>query len=267
VSCVVSAAGRHAPPEVECFALQLGISAALAKGCQRLVVISDSLPAVESLFNVELQSGQVFSLDCCCTVGPWLAGDLECSVHLWFMPSRMEWGTQKAAHDIVMSLKIAVGRRPWTSHNFLCQHADIEALKDWCELFKDPSYRGHSFLDLFFFFFNSTIYNAVLDCSPWEDIQTMRKLRLRYAVPVYVLPKALVPSLAGKRGQAHEFPWMMSPLRAGCAVEPSQLGQHQTTMHHRIVLIVFPSRNPTQGWGSCQMVLLHCKPPPPEEGG
>jgi hypothetical protein len=148
VSRVVSAAGRHAPPEVERFALQLGISAALAKGCQRLVVISDSLPTVESLFSVELRSGQIFSLDCCRAVGPWLAGDPECSVHLWFVPSRMEWGMQKAAHDVVVSLKIAVGRRPRTSRDFLCQCADVEASKDWCGLFKDSSYHGHSFLDL-----------------------------------------------------------------------------------------------------------------------
>jgi hypothetical protein len=97
---------------------------------------------------VELQSGQIFSLDCCRAVGPWLAGDPERSVHLWFVPSRMEWGVQKAAHDIVMSLKIAVGRRPQTSRDFLRQCADIEASKDWCELFKDPSYCRHSFLDL-----------------------------------------------------------------------------------------------------------------------
>jgi hypothetical protein len=135
-------------PEVECFVLQLGISAALAKGCQKLVVISDSLPAVESLFSVELRSGQIFSLDCCRAVGPWLAGDPERSVHLWFVPSRMEWGAQKAAHDVVVSLKIAVGRRPRTSCDFMCQCADFEASKDWCELFKDPSYHGHSFLDL-----------------------------------------------------------------------------------------------------------------------
>jgi hypothetical protein len=82
VGRVVSAAGRRAPPEVERFALQLGISAALAKGCQKLVVISDSLPVVESLFSVELWSGQIFSLDCCRAVGPWLAGDPERSVHL-----------------------------------------------------------------------------------------------------------------------------------------------------------------------------------------
>jgi hypothetical protein len=103
---------------------------------------------VESLFSVELRSGQIFSLDCCCAVGPWLTGDPECSVHLWFVPSCMEWGAQKAAHDNVVSLKIAVGRHPRTSRDFLRQRADIEASKDWCELFKDPSYRGHSFLDL-----------------------------------------------------------------------------------------------------------------------
>jgi hypothetical protein len=148
VGRVVSAAGRHAPSEVERFALQLGISAALAKGCQKLVVISDSLPAVESLFSVELRLGQIFSLDSCHAVGPWLAGDPERSVHLWFVPSRMEWGAQKAAHDAVVSLKIAVGRCPRTSRDFLLHRANVEASKDWCELFKDPSYCGHSFLDL-----------------------------------------------------------------------------------------------------------------------
>jgi hypothetical protein len=103
------------------------------------VVVRSQEAMVESLFSVELRSGQIFSLDCCRTVGPWLAGDPERSVHLWFVPSRMEWGAQKAAHDIVVSLKIAVGRRPWTSHDFLRQRADVEASKDWCKLFKDPS--------------------------------------------------------------------------------------------------------------------------------
>jgi hypothetical protein len=60
----------------------------------------------------------------------------------------MEWGAQKAAHDVVVSLKIAVGRRLRMSRDFLHHRADIEASKDWCELFKDPTYHGHSFLDL-----------------------------------------------------------------------------------------------------------------------
>jgi hypothetical protein len=136
------------PPEVEHFALQLGISAALAKGCQRLVIFSDSLPAVKSLFDVELRSGQIFSLDACRAVGPWLAGDPDRSIHLWFVPSRLEWGVQKQAHDAAVALKIAVGRRPRTSRDFMLQRFDVEATKAWHEKFKDPSYRGHSFLDL-----------------------------------------------------------------------------------------------------------------------
>jgi hypothetical protein len=80
--------------------------------------------------------------------GPRLAGDPERSVHLWFMPSHMEWGAQRAAHDAVVSLKIAVGRCPRTSRDWLRQRADVEASKYWCELFKDLSYCGHSFLDL-----------------------------------------------------------------------------------------------------------------------
>jgi hypothetical protein len=41
-----------------------------------------------------------------------------------------------------------------------------------------------------FFFFESKIYNIVLERSPWEDIQTMRKLRLRYAVPILCTTKS-----------------------------------------------------------------------------
>jgi hypothetical protein len=67
--------------------------------------------------------------------------------------------SQEAMHDAVMSLKIAVGRRLQTSHDFLRQRANVEASKDWCELF------------FFFFFFKSTIYYAVLDRSPRQTIQ------------------------------------------------------------------------------------------------
>jgi hypothetical protein len=70
------------------------------------------------------------------------------SVHLWFIPSCLEWGVQKQAHDAAIALKIAVGRRPCTSRNVMLQCFDIEATKAWHEKFKDPSYHGHSFLDL-----------------------------------------------------------------------------------------------------------------------
>jgi hypothetical protein len=55
---------------------------------------------------------------------------------------------QKQAHDAAVALKIAVGRCPRTSRNFMLQRFDVEASKAWHERFKDPSYRGHSFLDL-----------------------------------------------------------------------------------------------------------------------
>jgi hypothetical protein len=90
-SCCVGS-GETCPPEVERFALQLGISAALAKGCQKLVVISDSLPAVESLFSIELWSGQIFSLDCCRAVGPWLG-----------------WGPRAVCSPLVRALPYGVG--------------------------------------------------------------------------------------------------------------------------------------------------------------
>jgi hypothetical protein len=135
-------------PSQECFALQLGISAALAKGCQKLVVFSDSLPVVKLLFDVELRSGQTFSLNACHVVGPWLAGNPDRSVHLWFVPSCLEWGMQKQAHDATVSLKIAVGRCLCTSCDFMLQRCDVEATKAWHKRFKDPSYCGHSFLDL-----------------------------------------------------------------------------------------------------------------------
>jgi Reverse transcriptase-like len=75
VDCVISAAGRRTPPEVERFALQLGISAALSRGCQRLVVFLDSMPAVETLLDTSPQSGQIFSLDACKAIHTWFARD------------------------------------------------------------------------------------------------------------------------------------------------------------------------------------------------
>jgi Reverse transcriptase (RNA-dependent DNA polymerase)/Reverse transcriptase-like len=77
---VVTAAGKCTPEEVECFSLQIGISAALSQGCSQLVVFSDSASAVETLLDPVPHSGQVFSLDACKAVRPWLAGDEACTL-------------------------------------------------------------------------------------------------------------------------------------------------------------------------------------------
>jgi hypothetical protein len=57
VGRVVSAAGRRTPPEVERFAIQIGISWAVAHECATLVVFSDSKPALDSLLQVGPRSG------------------------------------------------------------------------------------------------------------------------------------------------------------------------------------------------------------------
>ena len=140
-----SAAGLRSPPETERFALQLGISAAVAAGCQRLVVFSDSAPAMETVFDTRIRSGQVFSLDACKSVRPWFAGDASRRILLMQVPSRLEWGVQKKAHDAAKAVpRISVGPRPRTSIDFLLAKADRLAETDWHELWKQGSYRGQS---------------------------------------------------------------------------------------------------------------------------
>jgi ribonuclease HI len=148
VDRVVSAAGRRTPPEVEWFAIQIGVSLALARGCSRLVVFSDSKPALETLLDVSVRSGQIFSLDACRALRPWLAEDGEHSVALWHSPARFEWRVQKAAHNSVVNIRIAAGPRPRTSRDFLATCSNVQAIKDWHAEFRKPSYRGANFMDL-----------------------------------------------------------------------------------------------------------------------
>jgi hypothetical protein len=133
---------------VERFAIQLGVSLALARGCSKMVVFSDSKPALETLLNVSVRSGQIFSLDACRALRPWLAEDGEHSIALWHVPARFEWKVQKAAHDSVVHIRISVGPRPRTSRDFLGACSDVQAIKDWHAEFWKPSYRGANFMDL-----------------------------------------------------------------------------------------------------------------------
>jgi hypothetical protein len=146
--CVVMAAGVRTPPETERFALQVGLSAAVAAGCQCLVVFSDSASAVESILDSSPRSGQIFSLDACKALRPWFEGDTSRTLTLWHTPSRFEWRIHKKAHDVAMSLRISRGLRPWTSQDFKLAFLDEEALREWHSLFKQGAYRGKRFLDL-----------------------------------------------------------------------------------------------------------------------
>jgi ribonuclease HI len=148
LQCVMMATGVHTPPEMEQFALQVGLSAAIAVGCQCLVVFSDSALAVESILNLSPCSGQVFSLDACKALCLWFEGDACCTLTLWHTPSRFKWHVHKKAHDVAMSLRISRGPHPWMSQDFKLAILDEEALCEWHSLFKQGSYRGRQFLDL-----------------------------------------------------------------------------------------------------------------------
>jgi ribonuclease HI len=148
VGRVVSAAGRRSPPELELFAIQLGVSWAVARGCTKLVVFSDSRPALDSLLHVKPRSGQIFSLDACKSLRPWFAEEEEHTLALWHVPARFEWKVQKLAHDAVIGIRISVGPRPRTSRDYLAAACDVAAIRDWHAEFRKPSYRGNTFVDL-----------------------------------------------------------------------------------------------------------------------
>jgi hypothetical protein len=148
VGHVVSAAGRRTPPEVERFAIQIGISWATAHECARLIVVSDSRPALDSLLQVGPRSGQIFSLDTCRSLRPWFTGDEGRTLDLWHSPAHFEWKAQKLTHDTVSGVKIAAGPRPQTSRDYLAAALNVTAQTDWHTEFQKPGYWGNSFLDL-----------------------------------------------------------------------------------------------------------------------
>jgi hypothetical protein len=82
VGHIVMAARKHTPDRVECFSLQIGISAVLLHGCSWLVVLSDSTSAVETLLDLVSHLGQVFSLDACRAIHPWFTEDVACPLLL-----------------------------------------------------------------------------------------------------------------------------------------------------------------------------------------
>ncbi|KAF8223056.1 hypothetical protein L208DRAFT_1319087 [Tricholoma matsutake] len=158
IDCIVSASGRRTPPEVKLFALQLRVSAACSKGCKRLVIFS--AVGINSLIDPKPRSGQIFALDACRALCPWLAGDKEqnshdrvsnstrCCRHGYNVPLTFKWGVHKKAHDVTTSTKISMGRCPRMSLDYLKAQVDKGVKKDWHAQFVRPAYCGWHFLHL-----------------------------------------------------------------------------------------------------------------------
>ena len=131
VDRVTSAAGRHTPPEAERFALQIGVLKAIADRAQSLVLFLDSMPAIETLLDCSLRSGQIFSLDACQFICPWFAQSPGYTITAWHVPSCFEWKIQHATHDVATLLRIGAGTRPHCSLDFLCNASNEAARRDW----------------------------------------------------------------------------------------------------------------------------------------
>jgi hypothetical protein len=140
VDVIRSAAGRSTTPEAERFAQQVGISRACARGCSSIILVSDCHPALDSLFDTCVWSGQIFSLDACRAIRPWLELDESHSISLWFVPSKLEWRAQKVAHDLAVSLRIGTGVWPCTSLDYLRQQLDVASESAWHRSFADSTY-------------------------------------------------------------------------------------------------------------------------------
>jgi hypothetical protein len=121
---------------------------------------------------------------------------------------------------------------------------------------KVPAYppRG-SVLDLrhglfFFFFFNQQFIMRCSNAVRGPIIQTVRTLRLRYALPVITQPNASGPPSGGQtQAEAHEYSKTASPFRAVKKSRPPPPGPAHTVASHRIALGRSPDRNPPQRAG------------------
>jgi hypothetical protein len=77
----------------------------------------------------------------------------------------------------------------------------------------------------FFFFFKSTIYNAVLECSPQAHNTNSAYSTTTLHIARYYTTKASRPPSGGQmQAKAHEYSKKTSPFRAVKKSRPPQLG-------------------------------------------
>ena len=72
-----------------------------------------------------------------------------CSITFVEVPSQLEWNIHQEAHAFATSLlPVAAGRRPASTLDSVRKRVTESALDSWKQLFRDPDYRGHHFLEL-----------------------------------------------------------------------------------------------------------------------
>ncbi|PPQ87764.1 hypothetical protein CVT24_002935, partial [Panaeolus cyanescens] len=131
-----------------------GVRVALCKavslpGCTAVYLFSDCLPALRLAMDCTEHGGQRHSLAIVCSLSGWLQESANRRVYLIHSPSRLKWGPQGEAHELLQARpQVAAGPRTSTTLTWLRDLADREALDLWNARFSEESYRGKHFLPL-----------------------------------------------------------------------------------------------------------------------
>ena len=143
-------AGRILSADAELFAIRHAVvqGTSLPK-CDRIYVFTDSLAVARKVVDPSVHAHQAHSLAVCAALEEWLGAKVGRSITFVEVPSQLEWNVHQEAHAFATSLPpVAAGRRPASTLDSVRKRVTESALDSWKQLFRDPDYRGHHFLEL-----------------------------------------------------------------------------------------------------------------------
>jgi hypothetical protein len=144
-------AGRATAPNVELFAIRLGLLKCLwLEDIKTILVFTDSVASACVVVDLSTYSGQSHSLVVIQALIPWLEADPLCKVQFWYVPSQARWDNHGEVHKYVTSTtgKVTVTPATRTTLNFCREKSSTQNLDCWDNMFNDPKYRGSNFLHL-----------------------------------------------------------------------------------------------------------------------
>jgi hypothetical protein len=144
-------AGRATAPDVELFAIHLGLLRCLQlEDVETILVFTDSMASARTVVDPSTHSGQLHSLVVIRALIPWLEADPLHKVQFWYIPSQVRWDNHGEVHKYVTSTTGKVMATPAThaTLNFCREKSSAQNLDWWDNMFNDPRYRGSNFLHL-----------------------------------------------------------------------------------------------------------------------
>ncbi|PPR07965.1 hypothetical protein CVT24_002585 [Panaeolus cyanescens] len=125
--------GRATSVDTELAGICVALCKALAlPGCTVVYLFSDCLPALRLATDCTEHSGQQHSLAIVRALAGWLPESANHRVYLIHSPSRLKWGPQGEAHELLQARPwVAVGCHARTTLSWLRDFADRKALDLW----------------------------------------------------------------------------------------------------------------------------------------